>query len=148
MLVNGVRNFLVETFRGRPFSGVVQRRHHSDYGGQVIYLRVCGPTEIFSEVYSRILEIVDAQNYKYWEYEQLTIDEVFSFPPSTTFSILRSTVGAVSGEKSDELNDYKNIEKSKPSSQTDSKSSRQSNLSQSSKQSIKSRSSELPSLKS
>jgi len=95
-----------------------------------------------SEVYSRVLEIVDAQNYKYWEYEQLTSDEVFSFPPSTTFSILRWMVGAVSGEKSDELNDYKNIEKSKPSSQTDSKSSRQSNLSQSSKQSMRSRSSE------
>lgn len=102
MLVRGVREFLVESFKGRPVGGHVRRVNNDDYG-QAVVLIISGEENFLMTVENTVIA---ANTPEYWDYEMQEETVIPRFA-TQSFTITQSARGAVRGPNSDPAHDNK-----------------------------------------
>ncbi|RYH00499.1 hypothetical protein EON65_49330 [archaeon] len=118
LLTYGVRDFLVQCFKGRPVSGQVFRAN-KEYYGQCIILRISGDRESLKVAEDEVLSLKDENGVAYWDFEVEREDSIHALG-SHSFTMTQSGRGAPSGPNSDPKNDhFSERQMSKKSSRSD-----------------------------
>ncbi|RYH08354.1 hypothetical protein EON65_41020 [archaeon] len=99
MLTHGVRDFLIQCFKGRPVGGQVFRSN-KEYYGQCIVLRISGDKRSLEVVEDEVLRLTDENGAAYWDFEVEREDPIHALG-SHSFTITQSGRGAPSGPNSD-----------------------------------------------
>ena len=118
MVVNGVREFIVDGFRGRPICGSVQRAYN-EQDGQYLIVNAAGSLESLQRLEN---DLFSAEVTHWVDWTEIKCEGRARLPQNREFTILNSQRYAKCGENSNPKYDYQLVSASSASNSTGAKS--------------------------
>ena len=105
MVMNGVRELIVEGFRGRPICGSVKRAYN-DQDGQYLIVNAIGNSESLQQLE---IELFSAEVTHWFDWTEIKCEHRASLPQNREFVIIASERCAICGANSNPKYDFKAV---------------------------------------